>query len=217
MWSEWGPCSTTCGPGIQRRNFVNLNRHDIYSCHGYEKRNCNEKPCPGSAVASGWAGWALAHPEFGSSVNPITTRGADYAHHITASPPGFEMPAASLYTVWPSLHIPNPSNNIQFKNFEINFIHHLQILDSLLVYHTSLLKLKIPTNPTQRHCQLNSRNNLISLKDFIHHLKILDLVLVYHTSLLNLKIQTNPTQRHCPLNSRNNLISLKDFIHHLKI
>ena len=37
-----------------------------------------------SDAASGWAGWALAHPEFGSSVNPITTRGADYAHHITA-------------------------------------------------------------------------------------------------------------------------------------
>ena len=49
-----------------------------------------------SAVASRWAGWALAHPEFGSSVNPITTRGADYAHHITASPPEFENPAASL-------------------------------------------------------------------------------------------------------------------------
>ena len=48
-----------------------------------------------SFAASGWAGWALAHPEFGSSVNPITTRGADYAHHITASPPGFENPAAS--------------------------------------------------------------------------------------------------------------------------
>ena len=52
-----------------------------------------------SAAASGWAGWALAHPEFGSSVKPITTRGADYAHHITASPPGFENPAASLYLV----------------------------------------------------------------------------------------------------------------------
>ena len=51
---------------------------------------------PYSAAASGWAGWALAHSEFGSSVNPITTRGADYAHHITASPPGFENPAASL-------------------------------------------------------------------------------------------------------------------------
>ena len=28
-----------------------------------------------SDATSGWAGWALAHPEFGSSVNPITTRG----------------------------------------------------------------------------------------------------------------------------------------------
>ena len=54
-----------------------------------------------SDAASGWAGWALAHPEFGSSVNPITTRGADYAHHITATPPGFENPAlaASLYYI----------------------------------------------------------------------------------------------------------------------
>ena len=51
---------------------------------------------PYGAAASGWAGWALAHPEFGSSVNAITTRGADYAHHITASPPGFENRAASL-------------------------------------------------------------------------------------------------------------------------
>ena len=49
-----------------------------------------------SAAAGGWAGWALAHPEFGSSVNPITTRGTDYDLHITASPPGFENPVASL-------------------------------------------------------------------------------------------------------------------------
>ena len=50
-----------------------------------------------SAAASGWAGWALAHLEFGSSVNSITIKGADYAHHITASPHGFENPAASLH------------------------------------------------------------------------------------------------------------------------
>ena len=53
-----------------------------------------------SDAASKWVGWALAHQEFGSSVNPIilsiTTRGADYAHHITSSPPGFENPAAAL-------------------------------------------------------------------------------------------------------------------------
>ena len=35
-------------------------------------------------------------PEFGSSVNPIPTRGADYAHHITACSPGFENLTASL-------------------------------------------------------------------------------------------------------------------------
>ena len=44
---------------------------------------------PYSAAASGWA-------EFGSSVNHFTTKGADYALQITASPPGFENPAASL-------------------------------------------------------------------------------------------------------------------------
>jgi len=54
----------------------------------------NQQKC--SADASGWAEWALAHPEIWSSVNPITTRGADFAHHITASPNGFENPAASL-------------------------------------------------------------------------------------------------------------------------
>ena len=43
-----------------------------------------------SDVVSGWAGyvpgygWALAHSEFGVSVNPIPTRGADYAYCITA-------------------------------------------------------------------------------------------------------------------------------------
>ena len=38
-------------------------------------------------------GWAIAvppSPDFGSYVNPIRIRGADYAHHIiTPSPPGF--------------------------------------------------------------------------------------------------------------------------------
>ena len=33
----------------------------------------------------------------GSSVNPISTRGAEYAHPITASTPGFENLTASLY------------------------------------------------------------------------------------------------------------------------
>ena len=40
-----------------------------------------------SEAISGLAGWALAHLEFGSSVNPIPTMGADYAHHkLLANP-----------------------------------------------------------------------------------------------------------------------------------
>ena len=62
-----------------------------------------------SDAASRWAGWTLAQPEIGSSVNPITTRGADYAHHITASPPRFENPVAALhaYTLKLLLYVPN--------------------------------------------------------------------------------------------------------------
>ena len=43
-----------------------------------------------SDADSGWAGRALAHPEFGSSVDPIPTRGADYALQTTACPPEIE-------------------------------------------------------------------------------------------------------------------------------
>ena len=38
----------------------------------------------------------LSGGQGGLSVNPITTRGADYAHHNTASQTGFENPVASL-------------------------------------------------------------------------------------------------------------------------
>ena len=32
-------------------------------------------------------------------LNPSKPRGADYAHHITACPPGFKMPSTPLYGV----------------------------------------------------------------------------------------------------------------------
>ena len=69
------------------------------------------------AAAGGGGGWALAHPEFGSSVNPITTRGAEYAHHITASPPGFENPAAALRTYGQKM-----ARNAPTQSF-INFLY----------------------------------------------------------------------------------------------
>ena len=42
------------------------------------------------------SGWAVGVQLQACSVIPTTTRGADYAHPITASPPGFENLAASL-------------------------------------------------------------------------------------------------------------------------
>ena len=49
------------------------------------------------AVVPGCAGCAMAHPDFGRSVNPISTRGTDYAHLITSGTPGFsDLPTSLL-------------------------------------------------------------------------------------------------------------------------
>ena len=40
--------------------------------------------------------YCLAPADFGRSVNPIQTMGADYARHTTASPPGFKMLSTPL-------------------------------------------------------------------------------------------------------------------------
>ena len=42
-----------------------------------------------SGVVPGGAGDAMTPPEFGRSVNPISTRRTDYAHLITTGTPGF--------------------------------------------------------------------------------------------------------------------------------
>ena len=42
-------------------------------------------------VVPGGAGGAMAPPDFGRSVNPISTKGADYAHQIVLAPPDFQI------------------------------------------------------------------------------------------------------------------------------
>ena len=39
-------------------------------------------------------------PVFGQTVNPISTRGADYAHHSNPSPPGVSDLATALLTTY---------------------------------------------------------------------------------------------------------------------
>ena len=48
----------------------------------------------GSGGGGGWG--ALAPLVFVQTVNPISTRGAYYAHHSTTSPPGFSDLATAL-------------------------------------------------------------------------------------------------------------------------
>ena len=43
---------------------------------------------------------ALAPPMFGQTVNPISTRGADYARQSTTSPPKVSDLATALWWVW---------------------------------------------------------------------------------------------------------------------
>ena len=57
------------------RNFKPLFLTFAASLHCYPRfQNSNASPDYSDAV-SGWSGWAIAHPEFGSSVNPFSTKG----------------------------------------------------------------------------------------------------------------------------------------------
>ena len=48
-------------------------------------------------VVPGGAGDVMTPPDFGRSVNPISTRGTDYAHLITTGTPGFSDLSTALY------------------------------------------------------------------------------------------------------------------------
>ena len=48
-----------------------------------------------TGVVLGGAGGAMAPPDFGRPVTPISTRGTDYSHLITTGTPGFsDLPTA---------------------------------------------------------------------------------------------------------------------------
>ena len=52
----------------------------------------------GRRKRGGWG--ALAPPPgFAPTINPISTRGADYTHQSTTSPPGFSDLATGLYSI----------------------------------------------------------------------------------------------------------------------
>ena len=62
----------------------------------FTKHNCHHIMHP-RGVNRGRGQGGQSPPEFGRSVNPIQTRGADYAPHTTASPPGFKKLSTPLH------------------------------------------------------------------------------------------------------------------------
>ncbi|XP_065067753.1 hemicentin-1-like isoform X2 [Rhopilema esculentum] len=61
QWSDWGPCSKSCGEGKQLRNRYCNNpspQNGGDKCEGYyvQQRACNQNPCVKSTLAS-WSSW----------------------------------------------------------------------------------------------------------------------------------------------------------------
>ncbi|XP_078407396.1 LOW QUALITY PROTEIN: hemicentin-1-like [Cetorhinus maximus] len=61
-WLDWGPCSVTCGRGIEER--IRLCNNPLPAnggrpCRGWdvESRQCNAKPCPVHGQWSDWGAW----------------------------------------------------------------------------------------------------------------------------------------------------------------
>ena len=79
--------------------FWQLSYHEIFRLRIVPKtrikksRNCS---LISRSVASGGRGGRAAPPVFDRSVNPISTRGTRYAHHVATCPPGFSDLATAL-------------------------------------------------------------------------------------------------------------------------
>ena len=58
--------------------------------------NANIILCRPAASRGAWEGGGFSPPVFGQTVNHISTRGADYVHHSTKTPPGFSDFATAL-------------------------------------------------------------------------------------------------------------------------
>ncbi|XP_058985154.1 semaphorin-5A isoform X1 [Musca domestica] len=58
-WTDWSPCSVTCGVGIKRRTRKCLGGHDKL-CHGraIDEEKCEMKPCEDFVGWSTWSEWS---------------------------------------------------------------------------------------------------------------------------------------------------------------
>ena len=50
VFNPWGPCSRTCGGGIQTRDFTNFAKNNGAPCIGPTLNHCNPQACPPGKV-----------------------------------------------------------------------------------------------------------------------------------------------------------------------
>ena len=68
----------------------------------------------------------MAPPDFGRSVNPISTRGTDYAHLITTGTPGFsDLPTALYLNIVPYFVDITFFNNVYWKFIRIDLFENI--------------------------------------------------------------------------------------------
>eukprot|EP01134_Creolimax_fragrantissima_P000840 CFRG0840T1 len=69
-WTNWSPCSATCGPGTQERNrTVDVPAVPPGTCVPlYEQGECQTEACPLGCIVSEWTGWSTCPVTCGGSV-----------------------------------------------------------------------------------------------------------------------------------------------------
>ena len=86
-------------------------------------------------VVPGGAWGAMAHPVFGSSVNPISSKGADYAHQIILAPPDFFRPSYGpfiLHILMGDVKTPQITLHVHIIVLDVTYISRVKlILDGL--------------------------------------------------------------------------------------
>ena len=117
-------------------------------------------------LASGCSVWALVHPKFGSSANPIITRGADYATLLLAHPDLKTKRHLLWVRVKRRVQQLDKIGWYNFWRFVLNFVHLLIVIYPVSNLFTQVITIaiwKFNLIKTERHQNKNTSSEYIDL------------------------------------------------------